>query len=108
METFSGEKREKTKIMVYEKENLLKLGRGRIRHTPLSSLFIMIKQTFYLLYILLQFYLSSLLAEEYFAKLNQFYRAGAARKKIPRAGTAWENNQKPEPLEKIGAGAAKN
>ena len=34
--------------------------------------------------------------------------AGAARKKIPGAGAAWEKNQEPEPLEKkSGAGAAK-
>ena len=26
--------------------------------------------------------------------------AGAARKKIPGAGAAWEKNQEPEPLEK--------
>ena len=26
--------------------------------------------------------------------------AGAARKKIPEAGAAWEINQEPEPLEK--------
>ena len=33
--------------------------------------------------------------------------AGAARKKIPGAGAAWEKNQEPEPLEKkSGAGAA--
>ena len=34
--------------------------------------------------------------------------AGAARKKIPGAGAAWEKNQEPEPLEKkSGDGAAK-
>ena len=58
----------------------------------------------------LQFYLTSLLEKEYFAKLNQqsgaravFFGplgAGANRKKIPGAGAVWEKDQEPEPLEK--------
>ena len=63
---------------------------------------------FYLFYIFCSFTLLFLRGKEYFAKLNQWSRsrflwplgAGAARKKIPGAGAAWEKIQKPEPLEK--------
>ena len=69
-------------------------------------------------YIFLQFYLTSLRGKDYFAKEPEpvgarcFWplgdKAGAAGKKIPGAGAAWEKNQEPEPLEKkSGAGAAK-
>ena len=66
------------------------------------------KILFYLFYIFLQFYLTSLRGKEYFAKEPEpvgagFFwplGAGAARKKIPGAGAgaAWEK--------KSGAGAA--
>ena len=78
------------------------------------------KLLFYLFYIFLQFYLTSLQGTEYFAKepvgAGCFWPlvagARAAGKKIPGAGAgagaAWEKNQEPEPLEKkSGAGAAK-
>ena len=68
------------------------------------------KKIFYLFYIFLQFYLTSLRGKEYFAKEPEpvgagFFwplGAGAARKKIPGAGAgaAWEKNQEPEPLRK--------
>ena len=63
------------------------------------------KQLIYLFYIFLQFYLASLRGKDYFAKEPEPvgaecfwpYGAGAARKKIPGAGAAWEKNQEPEP-----------
>ena len=66
------------------------------------------KQLFYLFYIFLQFYLTSLRGKEYFSKEPEpvgagcFWPlgAGAARKKIKGAGAAWGKNQEPEPLEK--------
>ena len=66
------------------------------------------KQLFYLFYIFLEFYLTSLRGKEYFAKepfgAGCFWPlgAGAARKKITGAGAgaAWKKNQEPELLEK--------
>ena len=68
----------------------------------------MVKKTIILhtyIYIFSQFYLTSLRKKEYFAKEPEpvgarcFWPlgAGAARKKIPGAGAAWEKNQEPEP-----------
>ena len=67
----------------------------------------MVKKTIILLiYIFSHFYLTILRGKEYFAKepvgAGCFWPlgAGAARKKIPGAGAAWEKNQEPEPLER--------
>ena len=54
------------------------------------------KQLFYLFYIFYCSFTLLVLA----GKRIIFQGAGAAGKKIPRAGAAWEKNQEPEPLEK--------